>query len=194
MFLQSLRHAGMFRPVDGYFARAIMPARIGRALADRAFVRPLADALSQDALGRVTAFDIQDDPGGEPIALDIHMSLVTEAPWALDRVAEVLEALDAPAGSWVGNAECAEIRQFGRSHGLGLYLDATEAPGEVSLEIAEACAEELDGAGLYQGSAHLGDRTALYFYGDSFNRMRAALSYVLSTDPRCRSAYARRLN
>ena len=83
---------------------------------------------------------------------------------------------------------------FGKSHGLGLYLSHRDADDDGHLGVVEACTDALAGAGLYQGSTRLADRTALYFYGDSFNRMRSAITYVMSHDPRCRNAYARRLN
>ena len=194
MFLRSLRGAAEPRPVDGYFAKISMPVRIGTDLADRAFIRPLGRELDLAGLGRISAFDVERDDGGEPIGLSITLSLATDAPRALESVAAILERLEAPAGSWIGNAECPEMVAFGKSYGLGLYLAQREADEEAKIAILEACTDALEGAGLYQGSVSVGDRTALYFYGDSFNRMRAAVTFVMSTDPRCKDAYARRLN
>lgn len=194
MFLRSLRNTALMRRVDGYFAQAAMPVRLGFDLAERAFVIPLDRDLQRSGLGRVTGFEVDRDDAGEPTGLTITLSLVTDAPRAFEHVAQVLERLDAPAGSWIGNAECPRMLAFGRSFGLGLYLSRTEAGEDDRLDVLEACTDALEGAGLYQGSVSVGDRTALYFYGDSFNRMRAAVTFVMSTDPRCKDAYARRLN
>lgn len=194
MFFRSMRGVEGLRQPDGYFACVAMPVRIGPELAERAFVRPLNRELAQTGLGRVSEFEVARDDEGEPVGLKMTLSLATDAPRALEHVAGVLERLDAPTGSWIGNAECPEMVAFGRSFGLGLYLPRGEADEEAKLDIVEACTDALEGAGLYQGSASVGDRTALYFYGDSFNRMRAAVTFVMSTDPRCRDAYARRLN
>ncbi len=194
MLLQSLREAGVLRPVDGYFAQVRMPLRLAPELAESAFAQPLGRELEAAGLGRVTGHELSLDAGGEPEVLTLSLSLVTDAPRALSLVAACLEELDAPVGSTIGNAECAELIRFGKSEGLGLYLPVHEAGDDERLAVIEACTDALEGAGLYQGSYSFGDRTALYFYGDSFNRMRAAITYVMSYDPRCRNAYARRLN
>ena len=194
MFLRSLSNETGMRPVDGYFARATMPVRLAPDLAERAFIAPLGRMLSETGLGRITEFAVENDENGEPATLSITLSLITDAPRALSRVAQELDRLDAPTGSWIGNAECPEMFNFGRSYGMGLYLSADNADENGTLDVLEACTDALEGAGLYQGSVSVGDRTALYFYGDSFNQMRAAVTYVMTTDPRCRDAYARRLN
>lgn len=189
-----MRDGKSLRSVDGYFAQAVMPVRVGEDLAQDAFVKPLDRELQRVGLGRVVGFDISFDDEGEPEKLDISLSLVTDAPRALEAVAKVLEKLDAPVGSHLGNAECAELLSFGSSEGLGLYLPRHDTGEADRLAVIEACNDALNGAGLYQGSVSVGDRTALYFYGDSFNRMRNAITYVMTTDPRCRNAFARRLN
>ncbi len=196
MLFRSIRgSAAQKHEVDGFFAQATMPVRIGPDLAERAFVRPLDRDLRVSCLGRVAGFEVARDENGEPAGLTITLSMTTDAPRALHHVSGLLERLDAPAGSQIGNAECPELLAFGKSYGLGLYLDRAAASAEDDrLDILEACTDALEGAGLYQGSASVGDRTALYFYGDSFNRMRAAVAFVMSTDPRCKDAYARRLN
>lgn len=186
--------SGAYRPVDGYFAKATLPVRLGHELVADAFITPLSKALEASGLGRVTAFSTRDDEAGEPEILSIELSLVTDTPRALDHVASLLNDLDAPAGSTIGNAECPEMITFGRSFGLGLYLDRSCTDEQSRLDVVEACTDALEGQGLYQGSVSFGDRTALYFYGDSFNQMRAAVTYVMTTDPACKNAYARRLN
>lgn len=193
MLFKSLQDMGLFRPVTGHFAQVRMPLRVGPDLAERAFVAPLGRALAEAGLGEVSGHEVRRDPDGEPDALILSLSLATDAPAALDRVAAILEGLDAPVGSTIGNAECPDLKTFGTCEGLGLYLPGPGTDEEARLAILEACTDALDGAGLYQGSCTFGGRTALYFYGDSFNRMRAALTFVLTHDPRCKDAYARRL-
>lgn len=194
MFLQSLSHEDGMRPVDGYYGCARMPVRLAPDLAEEAFILPLSKALAASGLGRIAGFDVELDPAGEPSALTVTFSLITDAPRALKYIAAELDRLDAPTGSFIGNAECPELFAFGQSYGLGLYLKSGAADEDGALDVVEACTDALEGRGLYQGTVFLGDRRALYFYGDSFNRMRAAVTFVMSTDPRCRDAYARRLN
>lgn len=194
MLLRSMRDEGAMRPLDGFFALVRMPVRIAPSLAEKAYATPLNRALSEAGLGRVTGHSVELDENGEPTALTIELSLVTDAPRIFDHVAEFLERLDAPRGSHIGHAECAEVRSFGLCEGLGLYLLRHDTDEDGCIGVAEACTDALEGAGMYQGAHQIADRVALYFYGDSFTKMRTAITYVMTQDPRCRNAYARRLN
>ncbi|NRB01121.1 MAG: hypothetical protein HRU32_15145, partial [Rhodobacteraceae bacterium] len=75
-----------------------------------------------------------------------------------------------------------------------LLIDEPGDAEEAHLDVLEVCTEALEGSGIYQGGANLGDRHVLYFYGDSYNAMKTALEFVLATNPLCRGAYARRLS
>ena len=131
---------------------------------------------------------------GEPCALRLDLVLSSATDDAVALVAGFLQDLDAPSGSTILADGAAAPVQFGHSEGLGLYLPARETDEDAKLAVVEACTDAMGGAGIYQGSFSAGDRTALYFYGDSFNRMRAAITFVMSHDPTCRNAYARRLS
>ena len=194
MLIRSLGDAVGERPVEGHLVWVTLPLRISPDLARTAFLDPLSAALREAGLGDVTGHEISCDDTGETETLTITLALVTGAPRALERVARILEGLDAPVGSVIGTADDADALEFGRSHGLGLYLPNRDADEAGRLAVAEACTEAMAGSGLFQGTARVGDRTALYFYGDSFNRMRSAITFVMTHDPRCRNAYARRLN
>ena len=194
MLIRSLGDAGGERPVKSHFAGVTLPLRISPALARTAFLDPLSAALREDGLGAVTGHKIACDDTGETETLKISLDLVSVAPEALERVGHILEGLDAPVGSAIETADGTKQLTFGRSHGLGLYLPNRDADEAGRLAVAEACTDAMAGSGLFQGTARVGDRTALYFYGDSFNRMRSAVTFVMTHDPRCRNAYARRLN
>ena len=194
MLLRSLRDGAATPAPTGQIAQVVLPLRIEPDLAERAFVTPLGRVLREAELGSVVSHDVRLDDAGEPVSLILTLDLNTIAIGALEHVSRVLEGLDAPVGSSIGTTEDPALLEFGKSYGLGLYLDQRDADEDGRLDILEACTDALEGAGLYQGSCHLGDRTALYFYGDSFNRMRAAITFVMTHDPRCRNAYARRLN
>ena len=194
MKLTSLRDGQSLRPVDGSFAQATLPLRIGPELAQAAFSEPLDAELDRMGLGRVAGYEITTDRDGEPEQLVLTLSLTTDAPRALDEVARRLDELGAPTGSRLGNAECADLITFGSSEGLGLYLPRHDTGDADHRALVRACKTAMAGAGLYKGSVSVGDQTALYFYGASFNRMRSAITYVMTTDPRCRNAFAKRLN
>ncbi len=195
MFFGVGRHTSGSNGTRGFFTAVRLPLRLTEADADRAFVRPLARKLTELQFGRITGHRVSTDDENEPIVHEITMSLVTQAPRAFRTIADFLDGLDAPQGSWIGNAECPEMLPFGRATGLGLYLDLTEnGDTDDVLDVLEACTEALEGAGLYQGSKVARGCHALYFYGDNFNRMHKAMAFVLTTDPRCRNAVARRLD
>ena len=193
MFLRSLRDTVAPTSEYGEPARVDLPVRIGPDMAETAFVHPLRRVLNASDLGFVDDYEIRFDAAGEPVALRLDLLLAIRDPQALAQVTDALEQLDAPAGSTIGDADSTGVVQFGKSEGLGLYLPACETTNDARLAVVEACTDRLEGAGLYQGSATFGDRTALYFYGDSFNRMRAAITFLLGHDPHCRNAFVRRL-
>ncbi len=181
-------------PHQGHFARARLPLRITAEDAAAAFVAPLGHHLEQTGAGKVDGARVIAGDSGEAEWLEITLSMVSDAPHHLKAVADRLEQLDAPRGSVIGNAECPDIYRFGRCEGLGLYLSKGDTgPGYDWLEVAEACTDAMAGLGIYQGARSLPDRTALYFYGDSFSKMKGAITFLLTTDPRCKNAYARRL-
>ena len=66
MHLKSMRDGTSLRTVDGYFARAVLPLRLSREDAERAFAGPLKDGLAEAGLGRLVAFEITHDDEDEP--------------------------------------------------------------------------------------------------------------------------------
>ncbi len=159
-----------------------------------AFVAPLGQHMDLGNLGRVEGARVIGGDSGESEWLEVTLSMTSDAPHLLKAVADLLERLDAPRGSVIGNAECPDIYRFGRCEGLGLYLSKHDTLAvEDWLDIAEACTDAMAGLGIYQGARNLPDRTALYFYGDSFSKMKGAITHLLTNDPRCKNAYARRL-
>ncbi|MEM0945879.1 MAG: hypothetical protein AAGK37_00625 [Pseudomonadota bacterium] len=176
-----------------HFARADLPLRIAPDFAETAFAEPLERTLAARAFGTVRDHEVFFDASGEPEALRLDLALISDRPQVVSCVTDFLEGLDAPVGSALSDQGGTDLAQFGSAEGLGLYLPAQDATEEIRLDIAEACTDALGGAGLYQGSAHFMDKTALYFYGDSFNKMRAALTFVIGHDPKCDGAVVRRL-
>ncbi|MEM9343933.1 MAG: hypothetical protein AAGA87_12890 [Pseudomonadota bacterium] len=177
----------------GHTVTVRMPTKTDRDAAEAIFAGPMTRNLSDAGLGSVERMEIQQDDRGEPEDVILTLRLVTRAERALTRVETMLQDMDAPVGSTLCVDGSKEDRSFGKSHGLGIYLLTAGITEDDRLDIVELCTDAMEGTGLYQGSAQIGDRTALYFYGDSFNRMRAALTFVITHDPRCKYAITRRL-
>lgn len=190
MFLRKI----LSRPLPNtHFVTARMPVRVGPDVVEAAFVMPVERELNDATLGTVADFEIIRDIHGEPEELVLNLLLITDAARALGRIEAMLQSLDAPVGSTMRVDGTNEVRKFGMSQGLGLYLPTAETDADLRLDIVEIFTDAMEGAGLYQGSAQFGNLTALYFYGDSFNAMRKAITYALTHDPRCRNAETRRL-
>ena len=105
----------------------------------------------------------------------------------------VVEDLSSTNGTYVGGKRISratlrigEKILFGRRTMLRFVLDD-------ALDLLEVCTDALGAEAIYQGSEDLGDRAVFYFYGDSFNTMKTALSLLMSAHPQFRNAYARRL-
>lgn len=196
MKLTSIRDGVTTRDVDGYFARAVLPLRLEPAEAEARLVAPLAQAMDLAGLGRISAMGIEPDASGEPAQLTLDFSLPGDGPDILKSLARILDDLGAPKGSVIGNAECPDLLTFGTAQGLGLYLDRADLgpTGADHRDVVRACQRALKGAGVYRGAFSTSDRTALYFYGHSFQNMQSAITYVMSTNPKCRNAFARKLN
>jgi hypothetical protein len=186
------------RPLTQPVVEVRLPVRIAGDQADPIFARPLSRALSDAGLGKVAGHRLALNDAGEVVGLGLSVQLVSRAGRALDRVVQELERLDAPRGSVLMIDDRAPPITFGAAEGLGLYLsravlrDMDDSPA-AHLDVVEDCIDAFGGMASYQGSAHLADRVALYFYGANFNRMSNALAYVLETNPACRDAETRRL-
>ncbi len=178
-----------------HLAEASLPVKIGRTDADVAFARPLDRRVRSLGLGQVTGTGVRRGRDGEVEGLDIFFALVTLHPRALKTIASLLEDLDAPVGSSIQFTETGLRHVFGRTEGLGLYLDRRDGitDEEAALDLLEACTDALGAEAIYQGSEDLGDKAVFYFYGDSFNTMKTALSLLMTSHPQFRNAFARRL-
>ncbi|MGI1661686.1 hypothetical protein ACRDNQ_05540 [Palleronia sp. KMU-117] len=193
MLLRALKPR-MFRGPT-HLAEASLPVKIGRSNADMVFARPLDRQIRALGLGQVTGTGVRRGKDGEVEGVDIFFALVTLHPRALRTIGGLLEELDAPLGSVIEFSDTGVRHLFGRTEGLGLYLDRRDgiACEDDALDLLEVCTDALGAEAIYQGSEDLGDRAVFYFYGDSFNTMKTALSLLMTSHPQFRNAYARRL-
>lgn len=193
MLFRALKPKFLARP--SYLAEAYLPVKLGRTDANTVFAKPLDRRIRALGLGQVTGAGVHRNREGEVDGVNLFFALVTLHPRALRTIGGLLEELDAPVGSVLAFCDTNARHVFGRTEGLGLYLDRRDgvADDEDALDLLEVCTDALDGDAIYQGSDDLGDKAVLYFYGDSFNRMKNALSYLLTSHPQLRNAYTRRL-
>ncbi len=183
---------------ESAFAYAQINAKIMPEARGELFEDPLDEALKAAGLGEVTGGGTLQQKTGEIeyCGLDVDMFHVERAPAF---ICEFLTNAGAPRGSEL-QFESGGTKQrlaFGRTEGLGLYLNGTDLPLEVYKasdvnvvveEINNAISDPQGGKGIMLGHWQGPTETALYFYGESAEKMKAAMAEFLSTYPLCRKS------
>jgi hypothetical protein len=153
------------------------------------FEDPLQEVLEQKQLGEVTGGGTQlaDEPAGIAYC-DLEIYLADSKQATLDVVIAELNRLGAPKGSKL----ILDGRQipFGVDEGLAVFLNGMDLPDEVYRDsdvnhVIEECERLMRGGGkmlsFWEGSSE----TALYFYGPSFAKMKAAIEPFLASYALC---------
>lgn len=166
----------------------LMPMDRGEYFAD-----PLDEQLQAEGLGEVSGGGTMQARNGEIDYCDIEIMLNAVDAATTARVVDLLQAMGAPKGSKLHlEAGRGEI-PFGTCEGLALYLNGTDLPDEVYRDCdSNHVYAELDRlvspGGRVMSHWQGPTETALYLYGDSFERMRGAIEDFVSTYPLCRKA------
>ncbi|NPD17208.1 hypothetical protein HOY34_18625 [Xinfangfangia sp. D13-10-4-6] len=161
---------------------------------DRGFVfeEPLTAQLEARGLGTVSG-------GGTMFSretgidwIDLEIGLHDLSDTTITTVLETLLQIGAPKGSELQFSDRDPI-PFGKTEGLGIFLNGTDLPKEVYETSDVNSTIEAIGAALadiphYWGYWQGPTETALYFYADSYQAMVAAVTPVLARDPLCEKA------
>lgn len=177
-----------------YPVHAHLPVRLGNHDASEVFGAPLADRLMAAGLGHVTECRARIRNRTETEGVDLFLSLTSITDDAFATVARILEGLGAPQGSTMRMVDGGPVTTFGRSVGMGVYIDdsrGTDARGV--RRMADACVKSMNDAATLAGTARVQDRIAFYFYGDDYAAMRRNLSEGKARHPALRSVVTRRL-
>ena len=155
----------------------------------------LEDALDkimeQLDLGEVCGGGTLLEPNKEVKSCDIEIDCADDKE-TIDKLVDIIETVGVPKGSRLLLSENGEI-PVGRLEGLALYLNGTELPAEVYqnndinqvIDKAEELLSELGGLySWWEGP----EETALYFYGDSYEKMLAALTPLIEEEPLCQKS------
>jgi len=155
---------------------------------------PLQETLEKAELGEVTGGGTQlaDEPAGiEFCDLEIRVKAVSND--VLDTIVGRLEELGAPKGSRLMLDGSEQTLPFGVNEGLGLFVNGTDLPEEVYANsdinhVIEECDRLIGVAGDYRGYWEGSQETALYFYGNSYEQMKAAIQPFIASYPLCQEA------
>jgi hypothetical protein len=157
---------------------------------------PLDGVLRARRLGSVTGGGTLLGEDGEVAHCEIEVQLVEASPSSLETITTVMEHMGAPRGS------CLVIdgveTPLGAIEGLGLYLNGTDLPDEVYRDsdvnvVYDEITAALDGIGSIRSYWEGPTETALYMYGESFERMREAITPFVDSYPLCARARVLRI-
>ncbi|MDP4145455.1 MAG: hypothetical protein Q8936_13380 [Bacillota bacterium] len=168
----------------------IMPIDRGEIYQD-----PLGEYLRVNAYGEVAGGGTMQAKSGEIEFCDIEI-LVYEGNDIKKIITEIISKLEiwgSPKGSHIKIEDTEEEITFGRKEGLAIYLDGVNLPENVYRECdSNFVLSEISRLIGYKGEVERywqGEReTALYFYGDSFIEMRAAILGFVNTYPLCQNS------
>ena len=123
----------------------------------------------------------------EPQSCDFDVELAGDPQTGLALVIGALERLGAPKGSTARLGE-GQVRSFGVTEGLGLYLNGTDLPDEVYAtndvnDLIQQLHQRLGDQGSMQSWWQGPRETALYLYGPSAARMRELVQDVVASHP-----------
>lgn len=178
---------------EGEYVIARLNARVQPIDRGEYYEDPLNDTLEDMGLGSVTGGGTQmaDEPAGIEF-VDLEICVHDSGANTLSIIVDRLEAVGAPKGSRLIVEKDGREVPFGKLEGLGLFLNGTDlddavyAECDVNLVIEECDRIMADGdfRGYWEGSRE----TALYFYGRSFDEMKAAIADFTDTYPLCAKA------
>ncbi len=180
------------------FAYAHLNARIMPDTRGGLFEDPLTEALQKSGLGEVTGAGTLQTASGEIeyCGIDIDMFDVEKAP---EFICRFLISRGAPKGSMLEYklGEKDIVLPFGAAEGLAIYLNGTDLPQEAYEEsdinlvidtLGELVASDENGRGMVLGDWQGPTETALYMYGTSSQKMRAAIAPFVGEYPLCQKA------
>jgi hypothetical protein len=174
-------------------AYAKINMRIGPLQRGELFEDPLADALAPTGLARMIGAGTQSADGEIQfcgIDLELDPARVIEA---VTFIAKFLTAHGAPRGSQVifETPQGKSYAECGLAEGLGVYLPRPAAENEYAMgQVVELITKLVEppeaGRGYRMGMYQSPTEIMLYFYGRSFQKMVAAISPLINSNPLCK--------
>lgn len=173
----------------------IMPLDRGEVYED-----PLDEFIQKNGIGEVTGGGTMQHESGEIDFCDVEIRLNSDNVIhdEIKLIVSKLEELGAPKGSKLTIEQTEEVVEFGKLEGLGLYLDGINLSDEVYKNSdSEALANEIIKLAniksqiirYWQGNTE----TGLYFYADSFDAIKKAISNFVSSHPECENSRIERV-
>lgn len=176
-------------PCYAYLNARVMPVSRGDIFED-----PLSQMVAERGIGEVTGGGTLQAEDGEIIHCGIDLDMLL-TPANIDSVCAFLSDRGAPKGSKLQFARDGthQERPFGRTEGIGVYLNGTDLPAEVyracDVNVVLETFQEATRDSCILRSYWQGPReTALYMYGASAEELRLKISAFIAEYPLCQGA------
>ncbi|MFV0341826.1 MAG: hypothetical protein ACK5JH_02890 [Anaerocolumna sp.] len=168
----------------------IMPIDRGEIYED-----PLDEFLRSNKYGEVTGGGTMQLESGEIefCDLEVMISPNKDKELVINEIITLLESQGAPKGSLLSIEKTSDQILFGKREGLAIYLDGINLPTIVYEEcdsnyVLHELGVLIGDSGTVQRHWQGETETALYFYGESFEKMNNAISEFIKTYPLCEGA------
>ena len=150
--------------------------------------------LSKNKYGEIVNIGTLQFANGEIEFFDISILIYNNFDFkkVINELIYKFEELGAPKGSYLTIEETNIDINFGQKEGLGIYLDGINLPPNVYRDcdinyviekIRQLIKDEDEILRYWEGN----EVTALYFYGDSFERMKNNILNFINTYPLCQN-------
>jgi len=158
------------------------------------YMLPLHDFLSENNYGEISGGGILKEEPGEIIFCDIHVKFYKEkiSTAVLNDIINFVEICGAPKGSKIIIEKTHQEIPFGKNEGIAIYLDEKNIEEKnhesyvdfVQSEISKRTNISSTTERYWKGNS----TTGLYFYGQSFEKMKDEVSHFMIANPLYKTA------
>ena len=158
------------------------------------YENPLEEYLNKYNWGEVSGGGTMQEKSGEIAFCDIEIKLNSSEVdrITINKIIEILENIGAPKGSILNIEKTQEKINFGKLEGIGIYLDGITLPKEiyekcdinfVITEVHRLTETEYNVNRNWENENGI----ALYFYGESFEKMNSQIKNFIESYPLCQN-------
>ena len=161
----------------------------------------LDELLEKSDIGFVDGGGTLTSPSGEVKSCDIELDLNDSSEETIAELEKIIDALGIPKGSkllWTASDGEKTERPVGRLEGMAINLNGTDLPKEVYESsdinyVIEQLESRMDGIGRLYSWWEGPQNTALYFYGQSYEKMSSAIQDFIAEYPLCQKCMMERI-
>jgi hypothetical protein len=173
----------------------VMPIDRGEIYED-----PLNNYIQTNEIGEVTGGGTMQQKTGEIEFCDIEIQLINNEikEEHITSIINKLEELGAPKGSKLKIEKTQKEIYFGKKEGIGIYLDGINLPDQVYADadidyLAEELNKKASPHNIHNRNWTGNEESGLYYYSDSFEKMKTEIQDIINNYPLCEGARIERI-